>query len=346
MAAITDSINITVGEHIVRITKLDNDEYEFHTTHEYLEYWGKSFMKLFAFIDDISGLGEYAACYTIDIDFFSDYIILAFPVPFTKKSELVRLNKPAIDKITELSIVVKKQECRIKNLEQQIQILNADLVERKTPALPSHVHLNIVYDKERGAYIDYDGYYNQPGANKKNVEFLMQYINDEFGFGNVPILWQGTQYHAGKLIQAGESATFSSLFSSLDEFVQNIGKCYNSVNGQQFCYNACMLVGSLCFNPVEKFSKMDLFGIPNCFGSYANNKNPYDALLQKFNLPFFIIGCWSIPCKTIEYVRIPKLFDGQNSYYLDRPKLEKAVIENCTTHSYHGTTLADYMVKF
>jgi hypothetical protein len=110
------TFEIELDNLTINITKLDTGEYEFATTYQYLEYWGKSFIKSLSFVDNFQ---EYFDCpmTKCSVDYFDKYIILTFPVPFSSKCELVQLNKPDINEIQELKILIKKQEEVIKDLK-------------------------------------------------------------------------------------------------------------------------------------------------------------------------------------------------------------------------------------
>jgi hypothetical protein len=342
----TNSVNISVGGYIVHVAKLDDDEYEFRTTHEYLEYSGKSFIKLFALIDNINGLVDYAESYKIGMDFFEDHIMLTFPIPFSKKNELVKLNKPIIDEITEISVAIKRQERCIKELKRQIQVLSDDLNERKKTVIPPFVYLNIVFTVDHGAYIDYAEYYKQPGANKKNVEFLMACINDEYGFGhkqsgtNENICYPGVEVQFSN----GEKVKLSSKFSSFDNFISDLGnECSFPTKAPLRYYigliknNTNPLIPLSNIGSIYNEDMLRRINLYDCFTSDSDTEPSYyleeGSILEESGI---LIGRWAVPSKTFKYIRIPKH---------DEFKFRQAVLENVTTHDYFATKIAYYLIQ-
>ena len=156
---------LKVNDLTIKITKLDTDEYEFTTTFKYLDYYGKSFMKLLSFIDDFDG---YLKNTTFTIDHFDKHLILCCSVPYSNKCELVQLNKPEASEYEELSIMIKQQDDIIRDLNRRLSIY-----EEKTN-IPT---LDLVYERDTW-YFDTASYMRKPGANMANVEFLMNVLND------------------------------------------------------------------------------------------------------------------------------------------------------------------------
>lgn len=107
--------SIITKTYTIIFTKLDTDEYEFSTTYNYLEYYGKSYLKNLLFVTDIQ-------CYLNDMNskikiehLDSDkFIMIQFPVPYSNKFELVQLKMLEIDEYKKINVIISKNSDDIK----------------------------------------------------------------------------------------------------------------------------------------------------------------------------------------------------------------------------------------
>lgn len=114
------------ADELINIKKLDNDEYEFTTEHNYLFYSGKSFLKNLQ-IDNLQHYIDYCEEKQLfKIDMVNDDFILTLPIPFTNKNELIRMGKPDLDETQKLKKELEKKDKQIKNL----QLLNSIITKK------------------------------------------------------------------------------------------------------------------------------------------------------------------------------------------------------------------------
>jgi hypothetical protein len=116
--------NINIGDKYIKINKLDTNEYEFIMNYEYLQYYGKSFLKeikIDKFSDYINFYEQKEEILLIEID--GDFH-LKFPIPFSYNYETIILKKPEISEIDEIKLLLKKQRDEFKQIitEQQYEI--------------------------------------------------------------------------------------------------------------------------------------------------------------------------------------------------------------------------------
>lgn len=169
-------MSFNIKGQIILFNKLDTDEFEFNMKYEYLDYCGKSFLKELSFVEDME---EYFKQSDIILEHFSDHAILTLPIPFSKKVVLVRLNRPEIDSDTEIRIELLKQKDRIEMLEARL----AEYDAKEAASRVTYVELDLIYEKDRGFYFDYDGYLSKEGADEKALEQFKEILNDHYGFG-------------------------------------------------------------------------------------------------------------------------------------------------------------------
>jgi hypothetical protein len=168
-------MSFNVGAQLINFSSIDCGGYRFTTTYEYLEYSGSDFLDELNFIEDIQ---EYFDDSKITLEHSEKHIMLTLPIPYSKKVILVQLKRPAVDKETELRIEMLKQQERIEILEKYV-------AELKAPPRPTGAHLNLMFEKDRGFYFDYDRYLSTEGSDEKSLDQFKEIINDYYGFGTV-----------------------------------------------------------------------------------------------------------------------------------------------------------------
>ncbi len=121
------TFKITTDEHSITIIKLDTDEYEFTSVHNYLEYYGKSYLKNLSFVMDFNGylsvMQDKIKIEQVD----TNYIMIELPIPFSDSFELMQLKKVDVDEFQSLKITIAKSS---DELRKHISEVNTDL--RKT----------------------------------------------------------------------------------------------------------------------------------------------------------------------------------------------------------------------
>ncbi len=210
-------MSINIKGQIILFNKLDTSEYEFNMTYEYLDYCGKSFLKELNFVEDME---EYFKQSNIILEHFSDHAILTLPIPFSKKVVLVKLNRPKNDSNTEIHIELLKQKDRIEKLEARLAEYDAkeEIMKRCTSA-----ELDLIYEKDRGFYFDYDGYLSRDGADEKALETFKEILNDYYGFGTEVEICNhnGTNvhYYGNRATVCVRTYTSTGLIGSMDKYV-------------------------------------------------------------------------------------------------------------------------------
>jgi hypothetical protein len=103
--------------------KLDTDEYEFSTTRNYMEYYGKSYLKGLSFVTDYHSYFidniEKIKVELIDND---KSIMIQFPIPYSTKFELLQLKIVDIDEFKKLNIMILKNSDDIKEQINSLKI--------------------------------------------------------------------------------------------------------------------------------------------------------------------------------------------------------------------------------
>jgi hypothetical protein len=291
----TVSVDINGINFSLYINKLDNDEYEFIIPYNYQDYYGKSFLKLFKNIDDFD---EYFKSKLIEVKVFDDNLILGLRLPYSKKFELVQLNKPEITEIEELKILIKKQSEKIVNLEKEIKIYNESLVVINENNKPKNTYLNLMYNKERGYYLDYDDYKSQPGANMKNLNMMIQMISDCFGIGEIPI----NKFY-GYIVNYnidGVPCYFND-FNNIDDVFEFISKPYNSNNQHDILtYFDYIPVNFRRRNGVSYFNEW--------YYSNGFNVSRLTGIINKTKIDSIIVKQFIIPNYDLIYHRVPFIY--------------------------------------
>jgi hypothetical protein len=198
---------------------------------------------------------------------------------------------------------VKRQRERIKFLENTLES------QQNTTAT-----LDLVYEKEKGWYLDYAAYFQQKGSNKYNSDLLRYLLCDKLYLGMDPSATAGRGPEI--YIDGGISIYTNSVYQELDEMLHTLHKpLFNSTAANKprdkkywpsphlFYYN---------FNsPIKAVYNIPQFNYIQLIGSHMQNivcsegKYPFDELLELLGKDKFVAVRYTIPSKKILYKRIP-----------------------------------------
>lgn len=319
----TMTYQLKVNNLAIKITKLDTDEYEFTTTFKYLDYYGKSFIKLLSFIDDFDG---YLKNTTFTIDYFDKHLILCCSVPYSNKCELVQLNKPEASEYEELSIMIKQQDDIIRDLNRRLNIY-----EEKTN-MPT---LDLVYEHDTW-YFDTASYMKKPGANMANVGFLMDVLNDQIkthACKDTRLQFAGAD-SLDKLLNAmnnpmatpgGGQGYISPQTVMLMSRIRKTTSSYTPIIESKYLLLGCR---ELCVNDIlprgfyHYFGRYDimyssdgyLLGDSSAIDPWAassDKEHPMNILMDTFKLKKIVAVEFEIPRETIRYKRVPGKLNGK-----------------------------------
>ncbi len=164
--------------HIIKISKLDTDEYEFVTIYEHIEYYGKSFLKSLSFIEDLQ---EYLTneVDNINIDVFDDYIMIKLPIMYSSKVEIVQLNKTNL--YEEGFHRVKKENKKLKQKISELAVHKIHIYQKVSCNRVSNnfteAKTDITLDELENIMYEMNGmrelYHNfKPGVNERGYEAI------------------------------------------------------------------------------------------------------------------------------------------------------------------------------
>lgn len=132
--------NIITEKYSILLTKLDTDEYEFSTTYNYLEYYGKSYLKNLSFVSEFQCyLNEMNSKIKIEHLDSDKFIMVQFPVPYSDKFELVQLKMLEIDEFKKINVIISKSS---DDLKKQISDLKAKADESINKVLKNQLTAN------------------------------------------------------------------------------------------------------------------------------------------------------------------------------------------------------------
>lgn len=141
---------------------------------------------------------EYLDYVSLDIQSHGAYLVLTLPVPFSSKTEVVRLNQRSGDLAKSIALACKRVSVK-------------------------YDHLCLMYDVVKGYYLDYATCLRE-GGNAKNIELFRRMIDDQLGFNGIPVSYN--------------KAMLSNAFKSSDDFLMGLRdfdvKC---VNKEWFFWN-------------------------------------------------------------------------------------------------------------
>jgi hypothetical protein len=147
--------NITISNKIIKINKIliDNqytNEYEFNMDYQYIQYYGKSFLKdlkINKFQDYIRFYEQKGEFILTEID--NDYY-LELPIPFTDRYECIILKKPELTEIDELKILIKQQQDEFnKQLKDQENIFKSYIQQKQNEFKIEIVELLLKNEQEQ-----------------------------------------------------------------------------------------------------------------------------------------------------------------------------------------------------
>lgn len=127
---------ITIGDKTIKINKIiiNNEytnEYEFIMDYQYLQYYGKSFLKELKLNKFQDYLKFYEQKEELTLKEINDDFYLSFPIPFTDNFEVITLKKPELTESAEFKILLKKQQDeftkKINAQQEEIQKLKKQL---------------------------------------------------------------------------------------------------------------------------------------------------------------------------------------------------------------------------
>jgi hypothetical protein len=136
----SEQYQITVDDKTIQIKKLDTNEYEFTMDYQYLQYYGKSFLKDLQINKFQDYLKFYEQKEEIKIKEISNNFYLELPIPFTTNCEIITLKKPELTECAEFKILLKKQEDEFKmllklqqdNFNKQLEAQKKEFSEQNT----------------------------------------------------------------------------------------------------------------------------------------------------------------------------------------------------------------------
>ena len=126
---------INIDNKIIQINKLDTNEYEFTMDYQYLQYYGKSFLKELKItkFQDYLKFCEQKEEFTLKE--INEVFYLSIPIPFTDSNEIITLKKPELTESAEFKILLKKQQDeftkQLNAQENEIQQLKKQLNPEK-----------------------------------------------------------------------------------------------------------------------------------------------------------------------------------------------------------------------
>jgi hypothetical protein len=307
---------LKVDAFVIDVKKLDTGEYEFATTYKYVDYWGKSFLKLLNFVDDF---GSYLENTKFAVDEFKTHLILCCPVPFSTKCKLVQLNKPEATEYEELKIMIRQQNDIIEDLSRRLKA-----VEEK-----SYETLDFVYGVD-GWYFDIKNYKKKPGANMANVEFLMSVLNDRIAD---PVSVTGFKLNhlsdLNKFLEAMDNSTLiaagghqgyiSPQLLVLLSHIHETERLEDPVIKSKYLLEKYHIICSkqvLPYDFREYFRSSGVIYDTTGYWSHcidglswlasSTKEHPMRVLTDTFKLKKVVAIEFEIPKETIRYVRIPK----------------------------------------
>jgi hypothetical protein len=131
---------ISLGHYNISFTKLDTDEYVFSAEHNYMEYYGKSYLKSLAFVTDFNGyLSNMSNAIKIKHIDVSGSIMIELPIPFSDKLEIVSLKIVEVDEFKKLNAVILRNSNEIK---KEITMLKNKADASVTKVLNSQLKTN------------------------------------------------------------------------------------------------------------------------------------------------------------------------------------------------------------
>ncbi len=337
-------ISFKINNQAISCTKLDTDEFEFTMKYDYLDYYGKSFLKELSFIEDMQ---EYFNKSSITIEHFNKYALLTLSIPFSKKVVLVQLNRPEIDSDTEIRIELKKQEDRIEKLETQL--LEYKFKEEQA-SRPKSACLDLIFERGFGFYFDYDGYLAKNGSSEEALSQFKEIMNDHFGFktelekdkkGN-KLYPSGVKSiniytHTSGGIGTGNKY-LCELFNDVDEMLEQIYKpyidafsgnthyiCFYNINDLLNSFNMYYMSNNVTNSP--NICKIIKNYTSQC--THGTNKHPYDELCNVLKLKSFKVGSYVINKSVKKYKKIQRKFNNNQDVEVWLKKMMLEIADGC-----------------
>lgn len=285
-------INSSLSNNPIIIRKLDTNEYEFSTTYNYLEYYGKSFLKSLSFITEFNNYLD-SLKNSIRIEFTDNkFITIQFPIPFSDNSELVQLKTVEIDEFGKINIMIQKSSDelnkRIYDLENEVYNLKGEVTNLKEQiknTKKTKPKFLIVYFSERYLFLIKGMRFLYPDDERCIISYIIDNKDDYIN--------KLTEQIVNDLILKKDTITFDELFnnhpsnsfSTIKGLIELLAKFHFKVTNNSYKNSECrQMYLEYVKDENIKSVKMSEHYIPN---TIINNVEKEDNI-EIVNFPDFL----------------------------------------------------------
>lgn len=169
-----DQFTITIGDKTIKINKIiinneHTNEYEFIIDYNYLQYYGKSFLKELKLDKFEDYLKFYEQNEEIKIKEINNNFYLELPIPFSTNCEIITLKKPELNEMDEFKILLKKQQDEF-----------TEKLRQETEKLRQETEKNKDLENEIGnLWKTLNTFQNDINHNETNIKTLLKYSKDK-----------------------------------------------------------------------------------------------------------------------------------------------------------------------